>query len=53
MTKLFSFTNILIIGLVAFIVFKQCSSEDESVKTIDVDGKKYELLKHKIDTFVV
>jgi hypothetical protein len=53
MTKLFSFTNILIIGLVAFIVFKQCSGEDESVKTIDVDGKKYELLKHKIDTFVV
>ncbi len=53
MTKLFSFTNILIIGLVAFIVFKQCSGEGESVKTIDVDGKKYELLKHKIDTFVV
>jgi len=53
MTKLFSFTNILIVGLVAFIVFKQCSSEDKALKTIDVDGKKYELLKHKIDTFIV
>ena len=53
MEKIFSFTNILIIGLVAFIVFKQCSSEDKSIETINVDGKKYELLKHKIDTFVV
>lgn len=53
MTKLFSFANILIVGLIAFIVFKQCSSEDKEIKTIDVDGKKYELLKHKIDTFVV
>ena len=53
MEKIFSFTNILIIGLVAFIIFKQCSSEDKSIETINVDGKKYELLKHKIDTFVV
>jgi hypothetical protein len=53
MTKLFSFANILIVGLIAFIVFKQCSNEDKEIKTIDVDGKKYELLKHKIDTFVV
>lgn len=53
MTKLFSFANILIVGLIAFIVFKQCNSEDKEIKTIDVDGKKYELLKHKIDTFVV
>jgi hypothetical protein len=53
MTKIFSFANILIVGLIAFIVFKQCSSEDKEIKTIDVDGKKYELLKHKIDTFVV
>jgi hypothetical protein len=53
MEKIFSFTNILIIGLVAFIVFKQCSSGDKSIETISVDGKKYELLKHKIDTFVV
>jgi hypothetical protein len=53
MTKIFSFANILIIGLITFIVFKQCSSEDKEIKTINVDGKKYELLKHKIDTFVV
>jgi hypothetical protein len=53
MTKIFSFANILIVGLIAFIVFKQCSSEDKEIKTINVDGKKYELLKHKIDTFVV
>jgi len=53
MTKIFSFANILIVGLIAFIVFKQCSSEDKEIKSINVDGKKYELLKHKIDTFVV
>jgi hypothetical protein len=53
MTKLFSFTNILIVGLVAFIVFKQCSNVDKSIETINVDGKKYELLKHKIDTFFI
>ena len=53
MEKIFSFTNILIIGLVAFIVFKQCSSEDKSIETIKIDGKKYELLKQKIDTIFI
>lgn len=53
MEKIFSFTNILIIGLVTFIVFKQCSSEDKSIETIKIDGKKYELLKQKIDTIFI
>lgn len=50
MANLFSFTNILIVGLIVFILFKQCNIEDKSIETINVDGKKYELLKQKIDT---
>lgn len=51
--KLFSFQNIIILALVSFVLYKQCSVEDKEIKTIKVDGKNYELLKHKIDTVIV
>ena len=51
--KLFSFQNIIIIALVSFVLYKQCSVEDKEIQTVKVDGKNYELLKHKIDTVIV
>lgn len=51
--KLFSFQNIIIIALVSFVLYKQCSVEDKEIQKIKVDGKNYELLKHKIDTVTV
>ena len=53
MMKLFSFQNIIIIALVSFVLYKQCSVEDKEIQKIKVDGKNYELLKHKIDTVTV
>lgn len=51
--KLFSFQNIIILALVSFVLYKQCSVEDKEITKIKVDGKNYELLKHKIDTVIV
>lgn len=53
MMKLFSFQNIIIIALVSFVLYKQCSVEDKEIKTIKVDGKNYELLKHQVETLTV
>ncbi len=53
MMKLFSFQNIIIIALVSFVLYKQCSVEDKETKTIKVDGKNYELLKHQVETLTV
>ena len=53
MMKLFSFQNIIIIALVSFVLYKQCSVEDKEITKIKVDGKNYELLKHKVDTVTV
>jgi hypothetical protein len=40
--------------LIGVIVVQQCTSDNGTENpTIKVDGKKYELLKHKIDTVVV
>lgn len=51
--KLFSFQNIIILALVSFVLYKQCTVEDKEIKTVKVDGKNYELLKHKVDTVIV
>jgi hypothetical protein len=51
--KLFSFQNIIILALVSFVLYKQCTVEDKEITKIKVDGKNYELLKHKVDTFIV
>jgi hypothetical protein len=49
-----NFFIIIILVLVGVIVVQQCTSKGDSDKpTVNVDGKKYELLKHKIDTVVV
>lgn len=49
-----NFFLIIIAVLVGIIVIQQCTSSSDSDKpTIKVDGKKYELLKHKIDTVFV
>lgn len=43
--------NILVILLIGIVVFQQCGKTTEKPgEIIDVDGKKYELLEHKIDT---
>jgi hypothetical protein len=51
-----TFLKIGLAVLVLFIgifIFRECSSDDNPGETIKVDGKKYELIKHKIDTFIV
>ena len=49
-----NFFIIIILVLIGVIVVQQCTSGgDDDKPTVTVDGKKYELLKHKIDTVVV
>ncbi len=49
-----NFFLIIILVLISIIVIQQCTSNNGIDKpTVTVDGKKYELLKHKIDTVVV
>ena len=50
--KKFDLKVILIMALAAVILFKQCGSGNtkDDIEIISVDGKDYELLKHKIDT---
>lgn len=46
-----NFFLIIILILGGIVVFQQCTSNsDKPGETIKVDGKKYELVKHKIDT---
>jgi hypothetical protein len=49
-----NFFIIIILVLIGVIVVQQCTSDSGTENpTIKVDGKKYELLKHKIDTVFV
>ena len=49
-----NFFIIIILVLIGVIVVQQCTSNTGTENpTIEVDGKKYELLKHKIDTVFV
>lgn len=49
-----NFFLIIILVLIGVIVIQQCTSDSGTENpTIKVDGKKYELLKHKIDTVIV
>lgn len=49
-----NFFIIIILVLIGVIVVQQCTSGGDSDKpTVNVDGKNYELLKHKIDTVVI
>jgi hypothetical protein len=49
-----NFFLIIILVLIGIIVIQQCTSDNGIENpTIKVDGKKYELLKHKIDTVII
>jgi len=51
MKKYISLKNIAIALLVAIVVFQQCGGNKKGTgKIIKVDGKKYEVIKHEIDT---
>jgi hypothetical protein len=52
MKKLVTLPNLLIVLLLAVVLFQTCGGNKDSKKQeiIKVDGKKYELLKHEIDT---
>jgi hypothetical protein len=46
--------GVIVIAIaVGIFIFRECSSSDTPGETVNVDGKNYELIKHKIDTFVV
>lgn len=49
-----NFFIIVILGLVGIIILQQMfPSKDSDVKTVKIDGKKYEMVKHEIDTIEV
>jgi hypothetical protein len=54
MKKLLNLKNIAIALLVAIVVFQQCGGDKKVTgEIVKVDGKKYELIKHEIDTVEV
>jgi hypothetical protein len=54
MKKLLNLKNIAIALLIVVVVFQQCGGNKKTTgEIVKVDGKKYELIKHEIDTFEV
>jgi hypothetical protein len=54
MKKLLNLKNIAIALLIVIIVFQQCGgNKTKTGEIVKVDGKKYELVKHEIDTFEI
>jgi hypothetical protein len=54
MKKLLNLKNIAIALLIVIVVFQQCGGDKtKKGEIVKVDGKKYELIKHEIDTFEV
>jgi hypothetical protein len=54
MKKLLNLKNIAIALLIVIVVFQQCGGDKTKTgEIVKVDGKKYELIKHEIDTFEV
>ena len=54
MKKLLNLKNIAIVLLVAIVLFQQCGGNKKGTgEIVKVDGKKYELIKHEIDTVEV
>jgi hypothetical protein len=54
MKKLLNLKNITIALLIAIVVFQQCGGDKTKTgEIVKVDGKKYELIKHEIDTFEI
>jgi hypothetical protein len=54
MKKLLNLKNIAIALLIVIVVFQQCGGDKAKTgEIVKVDGKKYELIKHEIDTFEI
>jgi len=54
MKKFLNIKNIALLLLIAIVVFQQCGgNKTKTGETVKVDGKKYELIKHEIDTVEV
>jgi hypothetical protein len=54
MKKLLNLKNIAIALLIVIVVFQQCGGDKTKTgEIVKVDGKKYELIKHEIDTFEI
>jgi hypothetical protein len=54
MKKLLNLKNIAIALLIVIVVFQQCGgNKTKTGEIVKVDGKKYELIKHEIDTFEI
>jgi hypothetical protein len=54
MKKLLNLKNIALVLLIAIVVFQQCGGDKKTTgEIVKVDGKKYELIKHEIDTVEV
>ena len=54
MKKLLNLKNIAIELLILVVVFQQCGGNKKTTgEIVKVDGKKYELIKHEIDTFEI
>ena len=54
MKKLLNLKNIAIALLIVVVVFQQCGGNKKGTgEIVKVDGKKYELIKHEIDTIEV
>jgi hypothetical protein len=52
--KFLNIKNIAIVVLIAVVVFQQCGGNKKTTgEIVKVDGKKYELIKHEIDTIEV
>ena len=54
MKKLLNLKNIAIALLIVIVVFQQCGGNKKTTgEIVKIDGKKYELIKHEIDTVEV
>ena len=54
MKKLLNIKNIALILLIVIVIFQQCGGNKKGTgEIVKVDGKKYELIKHEIDTFEI
>ena len=54
MKNLLNLKNIAIALLIVVVVFQQCGGSKKGTgEIVKVDGKKYELIKHEIDTFEI
>jgi hypothetical protein len=54
MKNLFNLKNIALLLLIVIVVFQQCGGNKKGTgEIVKIDGKKYELIKHEIDTVEV